>query len=98
MFRIFEEVSVDTRRRLKKKDDNRLVGSSVFPVDLEREKTSQHHPWACSLRTRGFRGRHRCGVTLLSGKRSHADLLTRGCNEMQTHNEFPRCLLDVSVT
>ena len=25
------------------------------------------HPWLCSLRTPGYRGVHRCGVTLLSG-------------------------------
>lgn len=24
-------------------------------------------PWLCSLREAGFRGRHRCGVALLSG-------------------------------
>ena len=42
-------------------------GASVYPVDFNREQNSQHHPWLCSLRTRGFRGRHRCGVTLLSG-------------------------------
>jgi len=31
------------------------------PVKLFRS------PWLCDLRTPGFRGRHRCGVTLLSG-------------------------------
>ena len=40
----------------------------MFPVDIDSTITSQHHPWACSLKTRGFRGRHRCGVTLLSGE------------------------------
>ena len=25
------------------------------------------YPWVCSLRTRGFRSYHKCGVTLLSG-------------------------------
>ena len=25
------------------------------------------YPWMCSLKTSGYRGRHRCGVTLLSG-------------------------------
>ena len=59
------------KNRKKKPEDNKLVGASVFPVELfkpdDRPLTSLH-PWACSLRTRGFRGRHRCGVTLLSGE------------------------------
>ena len=59
-------MSLDISTKEHKKD-NRLVGPSVFPVDIDRTITSQHHPWACSLRTSGFRGRHRCGVTLLSG-------------------------------
>ena len=29
--------------------------------------TKNRHPWLCSLRTPGYRGVHRCGVTLLSG-------------------------------
>merc|ERR1719192_2840004 len=50
-------------------DDDRLVGAALFPVDFGSEDRDiiPQHPWACSLRTRGFRGRHRCGVTLLSG-------------------------------
>ena len=50
-------------------DEERLEGASVYPSDLNyvAGPTSAHHPWQCSLRTRGFRGRHRCGVTLLSG-------------------------------
>ena len=44
-------------------DDTRLFGSSIYPV----ERVPDSIPWLCSLRTRGFRGRHRCGVTLLSG-------------------------------
>ena len=51
-------------------DDDRLVGAALFPVDFGSEDRDiiPQHPWACSLRTRGFRGRHRCGVTLLSGR------------------------------
>ena len=47
----------------------RLEGASIYPTDLNftEGQTSAHHPWQCSLRTRGYRGRHRCGVTLLSG-------------------------------
>ena len=63
---MFEKASFDLLSQ-GDKEDNRLVGPSVFPVDINTTITSQHHPWACSLRTRGFRGRHRCGVTLLSG-------------------------------
>merc|ERR1719223_1976247 len=51
------------------RDDTRLTGASIFPTDLGLAINSQHHPWACSLRTRGYRGRHRCGVTLLWGPR-----------------------------
>ena len=51
-------------------DEDRLVGAALFPVDFGSEDRDiiPQHPWACSLRTRGFRGRHRCGVTLLSGR------------------------------
>ena len=76
-FRIYDEVSWDikARRKRKKPENNKLVGASVFPVELfkpdDRPLTSLH-PWACSLRTKGFRGRHRCGVTLLSGEKCTA--------------------------
>ena len=58
-----------------KRGDNRLTGASVFPTDLDLAENSQHHPWACSLRTRGYRGRHRCGVTLLSGNYCHEQFI-----------------------
>ena len=74
-FRIYDEVSSDIKKRRtsrsRKNDDTKLVGPAVFPVGLlksEDRNISSQHPWACSLRTRGFRGRHRCGVTLLSGQ------------------------------
>ena len=44
------------------------INSDDLNTGLWFDIFSQHHPWACSLRTRGYRGRHRCGVTLLSGK------------------------------
>ena len=55
--------------RSKKTAGLRLAGASIYPVDtnLTNGITSANHPWLCSLRTRGFRGRHRCGLTLLSG-------------------------------
>ena len=46
----------------------KLGGTTVFPTDVNASISSLHHPWACSLRSKGFRGRHRCGVTLLSGR------------------------------
>ena len=49
-------------------DDTRIFGASVYPVDSVAD--TGFSPWLCSLRTRGFRGRHRCGVTLLSGMSS----------------------------
>ena len=48
-------------------NDSRLTGATVFPVDIIDIVNAGHHPWACSLKTSGFRGRHKCGVTLLSG-------------------------------
>ena len=59
-----------------KRDENRLTGASVFPTDLDPAENSQHHPWACSLRMRGYRGRHRCGVTLLSGNNCSEHLIS----------------------
>jgi len=44
-------------------NNTRLFGSSIYPL----LRVPDANPWLCSLRTRGFRGRHRCGVTLLSG-------------------------------
>ena len=44
-------------------NNTRLFGSSIYPLT----RVADANPWLCSLRTRGFRGRHRCGVTLLSG-------------------------------
>ena len=42
---------------------------------------TQQYPWLCSLRTRGYRGRHRCGVTLLSGPPERTILVSAAhCN------------------
>ena len=62
-----------------KKKFNRTQGASSSFSDREpfpfpplpiggSGRTSQHHPWQCSLKFPGFRGRHKCGVTLLSGQ------------------------------
>ena len=40
----------------------RLIGSTS-----EVTGTTHRYPWMCSIRTRGYNGRHRCGATLLSG-------------------------------
>jgi hypothetical protein len=36
-------------------------------IDCIDVPSKNRYPWLCSLRTPGFRGIHRCGVTLLSG-------------------------------
>ena len=57
------------KNKRRKKNGNKISGSSVYLSDTNPRRviTSRHHPWQCSLRFQGFRGRHRCGVTLLSG-------------------------------
>ena len=57
-----------------KKDNARTSGSSAYlsetdPFNIVADKVlaSRQHPWQCSLKFQGFRGHHRCGVTLLSG-------------------------------
>ena len=64
MLRIFRDIAEEDNT-----EGDRLQGASIYPVDTDFNdgKTSAFHPWLCSLRTRGFRGRHRCGLTLLSG-------------------------------
>ena len=62
-----------SKQEFKVNNSNRIFGSSVSPVTLLPIEPTRHHPWLCSLRTRGFRGRHRCGVTLLSGKKASQD-------------------------
>ena len=68
-FNYYQQVPLRPNKGKRKKEDNRLEGASIYPSDLDylSGQTSALHPWLCSLRTRGFRGRHRCGVTLLSG-------------------------------
>jgi len=69
--RLIAKVSANQQPAEKnsKNETNKLIGPSAYLVDIDdTQVTSQHHPWACSLKTRGFRGRHRCGVTLLSGE------------------------------
>jgi hypothetical protein len=39
-----------------------LLNEVVYPIPLKNR-----YPWQCSLRTPGFTGVHRCGVTLISG-------------------------------
>lgn len=46
-----------------------LTGDPVSFVSKDQEgmkRTLNQYPFICSLKTRGFRGYHRCGVTLLS--------------------------------
>ena len=59
----------DNGKKNEKKENCRLSGASTYLSDTNpnNARLSRHHPWQCSLRFQGFRGRHRCGVTLLSG-------------------------------
>merc|ERR1719367_2364764 len=59
---------IETNLGIAPAKNTRLQGATIFPTDsVDSTINSRLHPWQCSLRTRGFRGRHRCGVTLLSG-------------------------------
>ena len=55
--------------KLSQTNDERSSGASAYPSDTQTDNyvTSMYHPWQCSMRLQGFRGRHKCGVTLLSG-------------------------------
>ena len=67
------------KKKIKKKgnkknkfESNKDVGISLTALifsDITANNyiTSMYHPWQCSMRLQGFRGRHKCGVTLLSG-------------------------------
>jgi len=60
----------ETAKKLNKRPERIIghAGDSIF-LGLTEErlnKTLNQYPWTCSLKTRGFRGYHRCGVTLLS--------------------------------
>ena len=62
----FQEHTNSRRRTSLSINSTRVWGASSFPT-----LGSPHDsPWMCSLKTRGFRGKHRCGVTLLSGELS----------------------------
>ena len=81
IFRDYGELAkqdIILRTENNNRDDTRLTGASIFPTDLGLAINSQHHPWACSLRTRGYRGRHRCGVTLLWGNYNYSFGVKRG--------------------
>ena len=57
----FSLVLIGRRRR------GRLVGNSISNQYRENlEMTLGQYPWACSLRTTGYRGKHVCGASLLS--------------------------------
>ena len=48
-------------KRGRSNEVTKAFGSSTF------QSNTTLNPWLCSLKERGFRGRHRCGVTMLSG-------------------------------
>ena len=66
-FQLFPETCKFPNARSRVKD--KFFGSTT-----ERAKQNIF-PWLCSLKEAGFKGNHRCGVTLLSGK--HGNLFTR---------------------
>jgi hypothetical protein len=53
--------------RKPKSLDIRAFGAATSVVNPTNE-TFARFPWLCSLKETGFTGRHRCGVTLLSGQ------------------------------
>ena len=57
------------RKGYNTNNNNKISGATVFASDIDASINSELHPWQCSLRARGFRGRHKCGVTLLSGSK-----------------------------
>jgi len=52
-------------KKNKTKRKNKRKGRLFGPTTSKASNSS--YPWVCSLKEQGFRGRHRCGVTLLSG-------------------------------
>ena len=61
----------------------RLVGNSLTNSyrDPTINYTLNQYPWACSLRTAGYRGRHVCGASLLSAPPSKTIIVTAAhCN------------------
>ena len=66
---LYKSYNLSVRILILRLNNTRLAGATIYPTDLDFRfgETSAYHPWLCSLRTRGFRGRHRCGLTLLSG-------------------------------
>ena len=73
----------------------RFVGTSpVIP------SSNPHlYPWLCSIRTRGFRGQHRCGATLLSGPPGRTVIVAAAhcnflCKDSLGHVLEPCCCRD----
>ena len=58
------------------------------------------YPWQCSVRTRGFRGQHRCGATLLSGPPSKTIIVSAAhcnilCKDELGHVLEPCCCREI---
>jgi len=60
-----QNVTVPTVQSRKKKKSFKTTTKAFGPTTADA--TVNRYPWLCSLKEAGFRGRHRCGVTLLSG-------------------------------
>jgi len=65
----------------------RVSGPSTYTIPY-----TQQHPWLCSLKTRGFRGFHRCGVTLLSGPPRRTILVSAAHCSFICKNKFGEIL------
>merc|ERR1711892_1483297 len=53
--------SYENKQSFSSNEGSRIVGSASQQINAP-----YNYPWMCSLKTKGFRGQHRCAVTLLS--------------------------------
>ena len=63
----FFDTSKRQRKKSRKRNRKERTKNKIFGATTTESKQNMH-PWLCALKEVGFRGRHRCGVTLLSGK------------------------------
>ena len=85
--------------KLSQTNDERSSGASAYPSDTQTDNyvTSMYHPWQCSMRLQGFRGRHKCGVTLLSGGWKLVLVLCLSCVSLSVSSSItPLYQLDTS--
>jgi len=77
----------DSKRNV---NDVKSFGSSTTSAE------TTYNPWLCSLKERGFRGRHRCGVTLLSGPPLQTILASAAhCNYVCKEKDSDQLILEI---